>query len=55
MIQDIIVILLSYKHGNNPGLVSHFVKAAIEYIIHKQFRKDKTLKKIIKRAGNGMK
>lgn len=36
------------QHGNNPGLVSHFVKAAIEYIIHKQFRKDKTLKKLLK-------
>ena len=28
------------QHGNNPGLVSHFVKAAIEYIVNTQFKKD---------------
>lgn len=22
------------QHGNNPGLVSHFVKAALEYVVH---------------------
>lgn len=27
------------QHGNNPGLVSHFVKAAIEYVVHTQFKK----------------
>lgn len=31
------------QHGNNPGLVSHFVKAAIDYIISTQFKKDKNL------------
>ncbi len=35
-------------HGNNPGLVSHFVKAAIEYVACTQFKKDKTLKALIK-------
>lgn len=36
------------QHGNNPGLVSHFVKAGIEYIAKKQFRKDKKLRQLIK-------
>ena len=36
------------QHGNNPGLVSHFVKAGIEYIAKKQFKKDKTLHTLIK-------
>ncbi len=36
------------QHGNNPGLVSHFVKAAIEYIVHTQFKKDKHLKELVK-------
>lgn len=36
------------QHGNNPGLVSHFVKAGIEYIAHTQFRWDMKLKKLIK-------
>lgn len=35
-------------HGNNPGLVSHFVKAAIEYVANTQFKKDKNLKSLIK-------
>lgn len=35
-------------HGNNPGLVSHFVKAAIEYVINTQFKKDKHLKELMK-------
>ncbi len=35
-------------HGNNPGLVSHFVKAAIEYIVHKQFKKNKKLNQLLK-------
>lgn len=35
------------QHGNNPGLVSHFVKAGIEYIVKKQFRSNKKLKKLI--------
>lgn len=35
-------------HGNNPGLVSHFVKAAIEYVVNTQFKKDKHLKSLIK-------
>lgn len=36
------------QHGNNPGLVSHFVKAAIDYIIHTQFKRDKQLKHLSK-------
>lgn len=36
------------QHGNNPGLVSHFVKAAIHYIINTQFKKDKHLKQLLK-------
>lgn len=36
------------QHGNNPGLVSHFVKAAIEYIVQTQFKKDKHLKELLK-------
>ncbi len=35
------------QHGNNPGLVSHFVKAAIEYVVHTQFKKDKALKAMV--------
>ena len=30
-------------HGNNPGLVSHFVKAGLEYIIKKQYKNNKIL------------
>ncbi len=36
------------QHGNNPGLVSHFVKAGIEHIAKTQCRKDKELKRLIK-------
>ncbi len=36
------------QHGNNPGLVSHFVKLSIEYIVKKQFKKDKKLKQLLK-------
>lgn len=36
------------QHGNNPGLVSHFVKAGIEYIANTQLKKDKKLKQFIK-------
>ena len=35
------------QHGNNPGLVSHFVKLAIEYIVKKQFKSNKYLKKLL--------
>ena len=38
------------QHGNNPGLVSHFVKSGIEYIVNTQFKKDKQLKKLIKNS-----
>lgn len=38
------------QHGNNPGLVSHFVKAGIAYIVQKQFPKDKTLKTLIQQG-----
>jgi len=36
------------QHGNNPGLVSHFVKAGIEHIVYTQHKKDKRLKALIK-------
>lgn len=36
------------QHGNNPGLVSHFVKAGIAYIVKTQYRKDKKLKCLVK-------
>ncbi len=36
------------QHGNNPGLVSHFVKAALENIVINQFKKDKELHKWLK-------
>ena len=29
------------QHGNNPGLVSHFVKAGLEYIVENQFKPSK--------------
>lgn len=35
-------------HGNNPGLVSHFVRAALEYIVTTQFKRDKELKRLLK-------
>lgn len=38
------------QHGNNPGLVSHFVKAAIEYVVNTQFSKDKHLKELVKKG-----
>ena len=34
-------------HGNNPGLVSHFVKAGLEYIIKKQYKNNKKLNFLI--------
>jgi len=38
------------QHGNNPGLVSHFAKAGIEYIVNTQYKKDKQLKTFIKQS-----
>ena len=35
------------QHGNNPGLVSHFVKAAIEYIVNTQYKRVKELKLLL--------
>lgn len=35
------------QHGNNPGLVSHFVKSGIEYIVKTQYKKDKKLKELL--------
>lgn len=35
------------QHGNNPGLVSHFVKAGLEYIVKNQFKNNKELHKLI--------
>ena len=46
--QNIIKHPIVLQHGNNPGLVSHFVKAGIEYIANTQFKKDKQLKELIK-------
>ena len=36
------------QHGNNPGLVSHFVKAGIEYISKHELKKDKELHRLLK-------
>ena len=36
------------QHGNNPGLVSHFVKAGIEYIVKHQYRTNKEYHKLLK-------
>ena len=36
------------QHGNNPGLVSHFVKLAIEYIVKKQFPLNLKLHKLMR-------
>ena len=36
------------QHGNNPGLVSHFVKAGINYIVNTQFKRDKEKKQLLK-------
>ena len=35
-------------HGNNPGLVSHFVKAGIEYIIKTQFKNNTNYNQLLK-------
>ena len=35
-------------HGNNPGLVSHFVKAGLEYIVKKQFKNNKKYNTLLK-------
>ena len=35
------------QHGNNPGLVSHFVKSGLEYIVKKQFRNNKKLNTLL--------
>lgn len=36
------------QHGNNPGLVSHFVKAALEYVVRTQFKKHKGMNALLK-------
>ena len=36
------------QHGNNPGLVSHFVKAGLEYIVKKQFKDNERYNKLLK-------
>ena len=36
------------QHGNNPGLVSHFVKAGLEYIVKKQFKNNEKFNKLLK-------
>ena len=35
------------QHGNNPGLVSHFVKAGLEYIVKKQFKNNSNFNKLL--------
>jgi len=35
------------QHGNNPGLVSHFVKSGLEYIVKKQFKNNKKLNTLL--------
>ena len=40
-------------HGNNPGLVSHFTREGIAYIVSKQFPKDKRLKQLLKEGKFG--
>ena len=35
-------------HGNNPGLVSHFVKAGLEYVVKNQFKNDENLNRLLK-------
>ena len=37
------------QHGNNPGLVSHFVKAGLEYIVKKQFKNNKKLNTLLEK------
>lgn len=41
------------QHGNNPGLVSHFVKAGIEYIVSTQYKRDRRLKELVKQGHFG--
>lgn len=36
------------QHGNNPGLVSHFVKAGLEYIVKNQFKGDEKLNELLR-------
>lgn len=36
------------QHGNNPGLVSHFVKEGLEYIVKKQFKNNKIYNNLLK-------
>ena len=36
------------QHGNNPGLVSHFLKAGLEYIVKKQFKDDEKLNELLR-------
>lgn len=36
------------QHGNNPGLVSHFVKAALAYVVKTECRKRKDLRELLK-------
>ena len=35
------------QHGNNPGLVSYFVKSGLEYIVKKQFKNNEKLNKLL--------
>jgi len=35
------------QHGNNPGLVSHFVKAGLEHIVKKQFKNNEKYNRLL--------
>lgn len=35
------------QHGNNPGLVSHFVKLGLEYVVKKQFKNNLKLNNML--------
>lgn len=47
-VKDKIKYPILLQHGNNPGLVSHFVKEALVYVVNTQYKKNKEYKKLIK-------
>lgn len=36
------------QHGNNPGLVSHFIKKGLEYIVKRQFKNNERFNNLLK-------
>lgn len=46
--EGLIEVPIVLQHGNNPGLVSHFVKCGIEYIVKCQFKSDKKMYNLLK-------